>query len=291
MSRAAVCSAVAVFLLASAAHADDRAEAEELFERGRAAMDAKDFARACAFFESSLHKEDATGTLLNLALCHQATGRIATAWGELRAVEERSRAAKPSQTERADFAHDRAEELRPRLPRLRVHRVEPGVSLAVDGRAAAAPLLESGIPIDLGEHDLVATAPGKDPWRLKVRVTREAEVDDVSVPPLADAQAPPRATASGSQRTVGWMVGGVGVASIAVGSVFGAFALSKRSASRCPDPCTDASSAQSAYDKAIVDANVANVAIGVGIIAVAAGVFLVLTAKPSDPTPRVAVKF
>jgi hypothetical protein len=282
--------ALAAILLPAIAAADDRSDAEELFVQGRAAMAAKDYARACVLFEASLSKERATGTLLNLALCHEARGAVATAWGELHAVEDRSRAATPPQLERADFARKRADEVEPKIPRLRVHGA-PGVAIAIDGRAAPEELLAIGAPVDLGEHEVAATAQHKRPWVARVRITELGSTQEVRVPSLADADQEPSAGADAPRagRTIGFVVGGVGLASIATGAVFGLFAASKRGASQCPAPCTDDTAARRAYDSALLDANVANVTIGVGLLAVTVGLVLVLTSKNPARAPRAAL--
>ena len=55
------------------------AEAAELFKQGRAALQTKDYATACPKFVASLRLERAVGTLISLADCEQATGRLASA--------------------------------------------------------------------------------------------------------------------------------------------------------------------------------------------------------------------
>ncbi len=232
------------------------------------------------------------GTLLNLALCHEATAKLSTAWGEFRAVEDRPRAAQPPQIERAEFARNHAEGIHQRLPRVKVHLVDRTVSIAIDGRAAPVELLEIGVPVDLGEHEIVAASPGKRPWEARVRIGREGESADVNVPALAfksSEPAPVPGEHQGGRRRLGFVIGGGGVASLGVGAVFGLLTASKVGASRCPAPCLDATGARAAYGAALTDANVANVAIGVGLVAVAVGVIVVLTAK--DPTTAAHATF
>ena len=58
--------------------------AEALFQEGRRLMAAGKTAEACARFAESYTQEASSGTLLNLALCHQKEGKTATAWTEYR---------------------------------------------------------------------------------------------------------------------------------------------------------------------------------------------------------------
>jgi hypothetical protein len=68
---------------ATTAYADE-AEAERLFEEGRALVDAGKISEGCAALAESQKIDPSPGTLLNLALCHEAEGDRETARTELR---------------------------------------------------------------------------------------------------------------------------------------------------------------------------------------------------------------
>ena len=57
-------------------------------------MDELRYAEACPLLEESYQLDPAGGTLLNLALCHEATNRTKTAYDEYRLVLEKARADK-----------------------------------------------------------------------------------------------------------------------------------------------------------------------------------------------------
>jgi hypothetical protein len=81
------------------------------------------------------------------------------------------------------------------------------------------------------------------------------------------------------------------VVALGVGSVFGIMALSQRSEAedKCPSsPCTDESGVD-ANDTAYTFANVANVGIGVGVIAIGVATYLLLTAPDGAPEQTAAV--
>jgi hypothetical protein len=80
------------------------------------------------------------------------------------------------------------------------------------------------------------------------------------------------------------VVSGIGVAAALVGGTFGVLAILKSgdAPKACPHPCIEGSdaakTADADTDRALFDANVANVAVPVGVIAAAVGVYLILTA-------------
>ena len=78
------------------------------------------------------------------------------------------------------------------------------------------------------------------------------------------------------------MIGGVGIVALGVGSYFGLRAFSKwgQREDNCGGGCSQA--AKSAGDDAKSAATIANIGIGLGVVAVGVGSYLVLTAKSSS---------
>src|SRR3954466_6075842 len=71
--------AIAIVAAPGLARADDLAKAEQLFEEAVQLRDSNPD-QACARFEQSLaYNRQAIGTLMNVALCHEQHGRIASA--------------------------------------------------------------------------------------------------------------------------------------------------------------------------------------------------------------------
>src|SRR6266481_7047249 len=66
--------------------------AEGLFQEGRQLLEEGHVDEACLRLAESYWQEPASGTLLNLARCHQTQGKIATAWAEYAAAARLSRA-------------------------------------------------------------------------------------------------------------------------------------------------------------------------------------------------------
>src|SRR5262249_18506399 len=65
--------------------------AEAMFQEGKRLLSEGQTAEACARFASSFAIEASSGTLLNLALCHETQGKTATAWAEYRAAARLAR--------------------------------------------------------------------------------------------------------------------------------------------------------------------------------------------------------
>jgi hypothetical protein len=87
---------------------------------------------------------------------------------------------------------------------------------------------------------------------------------------------------------LGWIVAGVGVAAAGVGAGFGVYAmnLGKDADARCPSsPCSDPVGVSTSSD-AHAMANVANVTIIGGAVAIVTGVLLVLTAPKRATSSR-----
>src|SRR5262249_30903366 len=114
----------------------------------------------------------------------------------------------------------------------------PGLVVERDGKAVDAALWGTAVPSDPGSHVVGAHAPGKKPWTTRVDVAPKGGNAVVSVPPLAaedaapsprEAPSPPAAEAqpSPSRRTVGLVVGGVGLGVVGASTIVGLLAVGK----------------------------------------------------------------
>jgi hypothetical protein len=278
------------------AQAPGAAGAEALFDQAKVQMAAGNYSVACAKFSESYRMDPAMGTLIGLALCHEALGQTASAWAEFVAVADAS--ARDGRADREHLARDRIAALEPELSRLVVQVPDavartPGLEVRRDGLVVGPGAWNTPLPVDPGEHVIEASAPRRSSWSARALVGPHAAHASIEVPALA-AEAGQRETSTrepglGTRRTVALVVAAAGLAATAVGAGFGVRAVAEYghatehcSVSFCDDPAAAAQSHDS-----IRDANVANVGILVGLVALGAGAYLWWTAPRTD-APAVA---
>jgi hypothetical protein len=228
----------------------DAASARALFDDARRLMDQGRYDEACPKFEQASRIDpDANGIRYNLATCYEHLGRLASAWGLFSEVASRERLA--GRTDRHELAKERADAIAPRVPHLRivVPTPAPGIQVRRDGNIVAPPLLDTGIPVDPGEHVVAANAPEREGWSERV-VVAEGSSYEVVVPVLAstaertERTSPPRRDRGGGTSTgrVAALVAGVtGAGAVAIGSAFGirAIVLAHDASGRCPNDGCD----------------------------------------------------
>lgn len=297
----------------AAGKGQDQALAEALFDQSITLMKAGDYASACPKLAESQRLDPAPGTLLYLGDCYEKTGRLATAWATFR--EAIALSSSSSEPKRADLARTRAAALEKRLPWLRAEL--PGTSnvhvLTLDGTEIGRALWGSELPIDPGEHTLVASAPDHAsrtiPFRVEGgehRIISIANLEDAAPttgtpspppPPHAAAPAPPversaavRPDPPGRpwQKPVALGVAGAGVIGLGLGTFFGLQAFSRWGDAEplCPaDRCSPRGVALAGDARSA--ATMSTVAFVVGSILLGAGAALYLFA-PKRTTTGVA---
>jgi hypothetical protein len=269
--------------------------AQSLFEDGRRLMAAGDFASACPKLAESQVLDPSGGTLLNLALCHEKQGRLATAWSDFK--EALSIARRDNRTDRFEVAREHLATLEPQVPSLtiRVARAKPEQRVLLDGAPVRDAAWGTPIAIDPGPHRLESSAAGHAAWTAplelavaerKVIVIPELALDTglgPTAPPATDA-APTPASASERGNALGWVVLGTGVAALGVGSYFGVTALStqKDVDKECPTPKTCSTKGEDLSHDAQAAAWASNIGMGVGIVGIVVGGYLLLTAPASE---------
>jgi hypothetical protein len=289
----------------------DKVAAEALFEEGRKLVAAGKYADACAKFVGSEQLDPSAATLLNLASCWEKSGRAATAWATYREAASLANAVG-----RADYlatAQRHADALAPRLSHLTLNVAQPvnGIEIRRDDVVLPAAEWGTAIPIDSGPHSLAASAPEHQPWASTIEVPADGATVVVTVPslePVAPAPAPaprpevsaptmgpspapaptiresasPRSTGA-AQRVSGWVLGSVGLASVAAGVVFTVLAESNYhdSLNDCVSKDSCGPTGLSERNQARTYGDVASWTIGLGAAAIVGGLVLVVT-SPRD---------
>lgn len=173
--------ALAVTSWALAMSSDARAQsdamtvgmAEALFQDARGLMRQGSLDLACNKLKESYQLAPAPGTLLSWADCEERRGHIASAWA--RWLEAASAARSAHQPDRESLARARAAALRAQLGTLTIEvpaaaRV-PQLAISCDGQPLGEAAWGTEGPIDVGEHTIVVSAPGRIGLSTKVTVT------------------------------------------------------------------------------------------------------------------------
>ena len=167
---------------------EDKAEADRLFEQGRELLAKGERAEACKLFDDSFRKDPrAVGTMLNLGLCREEVGQVASAVRFY--AEARDRAHDQNLPEHQEAAERKIAMLAPRVPHLAIilpPGVPTGVRVLVDDDVVMPDQL-ANITVDPGPHSIVVTAPDKLPYDTKLDI-KESERAQVAVPPLEGAK-------------------------------------------------------------------------------------------------------
>ncbi|MEO5730838.1 MAG: tetratricopeptide repeat protein [Byssovorax sp.] len=316
-SRAAACALFAGVALASAGASaqplpgSSPAMAEALFQQARDLFKQERYAEACPRFAESQRLEPKLGTLLNLAVCHEKIGKIATAWAEYTSAATIAR--RDGSKEREDFARDQVAILEKKIARVVVQAdASPaGPSVTLDDQPLDRTALNMPLPIDPGKHRIGAATPGKIAWSTVIEVPSERADLTVPIPALAAAveqpqptvaplPAPPVATpiapsaprsapepVRGGNLTLAYTGFGVGAAGVLVGAIAGGFTLAQAGSIRehCTANRCDSDQA-GPLGSATAVANVANVGFTIGAIGLAVGVAGLFVARASAPAPR-----
>jgi hypothetical protein len=284
--------------------AQEKALGSRLFDDASKLMANGQVAAACPKYAESERLDPELGTLLHLGECYAKLGKTASAWASFK---EAADIAAQRNDPRTAKIRERLTTLEKSLPNLVIVVADsepPTLEVRQDGAVVGKAGWGSPIPVDPGEHKITASVPGAKPREVALSVPDKGQTLTVNLPPIeylpATTGTPPKSSElpapgaaqqstptpdearpwfSSHQRTIGLVVGGVGVVGLGVGSAFGLTAKSTydKSNPHCSGDHCDATGhdfRQSAFSKA----EVSNIAFGVGAAALVGGVVLFLTA-------------
>jgi hypothetical protein len=269
------------------AHADDASDAEALFNEGQQLKEAGKTAEACTRFEESLEKNrNAVGTILNVALCFEEEGKIASAYKLYSEAE--ARAHEGGYTEHEAAAHEHKSKLAVDVPHVAIAFAEQArdMKLLIDDQIVDISAAND-VDIDPGTRTIVVSAPGRVAYTTKITIAK-GEHKAIAIPKLGYP-------VSGGRAGVGKVLTFSGVGLVAVGIGVGIYAHHKYT-SQFPTHCSDAEADhptcdQTGYSNTQNARTLGWVGTGVGVAGIAAagiGAFLWFTA-PKTESSHVAI--
>jgi hypothetical protein len=292
---------------------EQKATSKALFEQ---ALACDNLPCACRNFEASLLVFERASTLVKVANCRRVAKNNVGAWQALSKARDVNR--QDPAAYRASLEAEIEQELA-RIPTLQVDvpSPPPDLELRLDGQLM---LVQPGQPvaIELGAHEVTATAPGYQAARLGVNVDgprayavaislqkavaarSEPEPSRALSVPASPLTAPELTSTAalagpavdnpgGGQRTVGWVVGGVGIVGLGVAGALGwkTMALVDESNPDCDDENVCSGRGKSLRDSAGRYQTAAFIVGGVGVAALIGGIVLLVSA-PGASSPEAA---
>jgi hypothetical protein len=179
------------------------------------------------------------------------------------------------------------------------------VDVRVDGRPIEGDLLGSPVPLDPGARVITVTAGGHAPFAQTVVVVEGEKARRIAIVLPASVAASP-ATAGGpppsitarsgmaAQKAVGLVGGGIGIAGLVVGGIFGARALSDKSAQTTAcnaSPCIGDARTRALADhsSAGIDGTISTVGFVAGGALLAGGLALFFTSRTTERAPAITL--
>ena len=213
-------AALVVALLGTHAFAqpDNIEQADKLFAEGLALRETNR-QQSCDKFRQSLAKNpQAIGTLLNVALCDEQFGQIASAVKLF--SEARDRAKEGNLPEYLAEAQKHIDLLTPELPYVTIKLAErpKGMRVLLNERVVSDAELAGEIAVDPGELTIVVSAEDRVSYQSKIMINKR-EKKPIEVPPLKNAVT----VTKSSRRTIGIITaasgGAVGATALVLGLV------------------------------------------------------------------------
>jgi hypothetical protein len=294
----------------------DKATARSLGQEGQAALDAKDFKAAEDRFRRAESLYHAPTLALGLARALAANGKVVAAQETYnRIIREGVAPGAPGAFVKAvEDAKTEVNAVSPRVAGVTITVAGPdSPKVTLDDTAVPSAALGVRRPVDPGAHIVKASAEGWENVESKFTVAeggattvpltmKKAAAAPIAAAPVPSPAQPASATAGqapadsmstaggdtgvakgSSQKTIGWVVLGVGGLGLAAGAVTGFLALNKHSdlQNTCPNGTCPAS-AQGDVDSFHTMGTISTIGFIVGAAGVATGIVLIATAPKAQ---------
>jgi hypothetical protein len=277
--------------------------AETLFSEASTLMVQERHAEAIPKLIEAQRLDPGIGTQFNIALCYEKLGRLGSAWWNYSEVERLAKAS--GKKPREDAARQKLEALRPRLMVFVLVPADPeDISVKVDGTLVGREDWRF-YPVDPGSHVVQATAPAKKPWTKTLGAPAEGGRLTVDIPILEVAKEERVVTVTkettNNRRTIGFIAGGIGVASAIAAAVTGILLLDD--VGTAEDDCQDnipgepgrkrcrTDTGRDAVKRAEILLPINAAAWGVAALGIGVGTYFLLTSgrKPESTPPKTAI--
>lgn len=280
-------------------------KADQLFKKGKKLLEGGKYAEACEAFEASQRAEPTIGTLLNVARCYEEWGKLSTAYDT---YVEAQRQAEQAADDRVDRIKERVAAIEPTVPTLVITTSDSkpvDLVVTLDGKALATGQLNESRRLDPGDHVVEYGIGDGDKKRITVTLAandhktvaleklaamqangpvEEEVVEDVPETPVVDDPHTGR-----TRRILGLSTAGAGLVLVGVSSYLvldarGDYRAALAAHCNADKQCDDVG--LKATHDARSRANVGTVLFSVGMVAVAGGVVLYLTAPHASSSRR-----
>ena len=192
----------------------DATKADQVFQEAQKLKQEGKTAEACQKFEESLRlNHNAIGTLLNVALCNEESGKVATALKYF--TQARDLARENNAAEHRKAAEEHIAKIEHTVPHLGIAfaEVATDMKLVIDDDAVAVDKA-SDVAIDPGTHRVTVSAPGRVAYQTTITV-QQGKPATLTVPRLGYP------VVKKTRRTIGKVVTGLGVGMMGAGVVLG----------------------------------------------------------------------
>jgi len=294
-----------VVLAVSLATTPVRAEvdAQAIFSAARNSYQDGKYEEALAGFQQALAASGSPNARLYLARCLRELGRLGEAYNELLTARAEAAARATEEEHYAttrDVADAELRQLEPRIAKLvvTVPASVTGAQVTIDGKPIDAARFGEALALVPGEHELEATAPGREPVRttlvLNAGRTKNVPVfaSGVTRPePTPVTPAPEPEEDGSSLRATAYVVGGLGLVGLALGGAFGAAAMAKKG--EVEDSCDGLACTPEGVEAASegdLFGNVSTAGFVIGGVALATGVTLWLLSGDDGTEPSAATQ-
>jgi hypothetical protein len=274
-------------------------KARQQFQQAIALETAEDWAGALSLFQQVAAIKLTPQVRFHMGLCEENVGRLAAALGDYKLAAMEAEQANAAEV--GSQVASRLDQLRARIPKVVIVRGKGAeyATISLDGVSLGSSSVGSELPVDPGPHNIEAQARGFKPYSKTIQLAEKelkkfeivlepAAVEGVPTPEPTPGPGPEQPEAPKKSLVVPFVIGGVGVASLAASGVF--FILRGSALSKLEGKCGPSNDAcpkelESTYSSGKTYSLLAPITLGVGVVAVGTAVVLIATQKKSAAPP------